>query len=401
MENNLNYELYVGNDNGNSEHDMIINGDFFSQPNIYSKVVKLPNLDEVSIPNTIENLSQELIVSIESPSVPKGIYYVGEKAFLSGAPISNIDIGIASNKFESNIPIVNTLALIAKYVTVKAYNENPNFEGTIYADVNMCTALPVSQFSKETADFFADRFTKGEHKVTVHVGTLKSNVIIKFDFVKVIAEGVTATFALSSLAKEKSDIFDEFCKTYKCKVDDKYFKNKDTKILHIAIGEGTTEYPLTKGRIYDPGFAKGSDNGVGQAIDACLPDFISSKSLRNSFSRQNFSEALKNDNNKYHNDALEFINPYLEYEAEAIFKYAKNRISLANNDIDLVVCYGGGSIAMQEYLQPQLKSFCNKTDIKLLYVPTKYAISLEAIGLYEFTQMPSFAKLKARNSEEI
>ena len=60
----------------------------------------------------------------------------------------------------------------------------------------------------------------------------------------------------------------------------------------------------------------------------------------------------------------------------------------------MVVCYGGGSIAMREFLEPNLKSFCERTNIKLLYVPKEYAVSLEALGLYEFTQLSAFSKMK-------
>ena len=40
--------LLVGNDNGNAEQDMVINGRRISAPNVFARVGKLVNLDELN-----------------------------------------------------------------------------------------------------------------------------------------------------------------------------------------------------------------------------------------------------------------------------------------------------------------------------------------------------------------
>ena len=104
--------LKVGNDNGNSEHDLLINGVLIAQPNVFAKVRKLPNLDEVNKDYVIKNIQDNLIVTCEDPS---GIYYIGNYALKSGQKIRNIEVGIDNNKIESDIVIVNTLSQIAGF----------------------------------------------------------------------------------------------------------------------------------------------------------------------------------------------------------------------------------------------------------------------------------------------
>ena len=76
--------------------------------------------------------------------------------------------------------------------------------------------------------------------------------------------------------------------------------------------------------------------------------------------------------------------------------YTKQEIQRANNEVDIVVIYGGGSILMRETLEKKLQAFCHRAKIKLFYVPQKDTITLEAKGLYNFTCSDIFESLKAK-----
>lgn len=89
--------LKVGNDNGNSEHDLIINGVSISQPNVFAKVRKLPNLDEVNKEYVLENISDNLIVTCEDPS---GIYYIGNYALKSGQKLETLKLELITTKLK-------------------------------------------------------------------------------------------------------------------------------------------------------------------------------------------------------------------------------------------------------------------------------------------------------------
>ncbi|NFS62793.1 hypothetical protein FDF00_18145 [Clostridium botulinum] len=91
---------------------------------------------------------------------------------------------------------------------------------------------------------------------------------------------------------------------------------------------------------------------------------------------------------------MEIIDPYIEEEAEEILSNAKKEIQKANNDVDIVCVYGGGSILMRKYIESKLEKFCERAEIKLLYVPKEFAVKLEAQGLYNFTKGEIFKLLK-------
>lgn len=368
----------VGNDNGNSEQDIIINENLIQQPNVFAKVAKLPNMDEVSKKFVLSNIHQNLIVSLEG-----GTYYIGEYALKSGQRCRNIDVGIDNNKIESQIVYVNTLAHIAG----EAVAESKDFKNIIKVKVDMTTSLPVSYYGKRNANDFADKFLSKKHIVTVYVGNEEANVEIEFTYVKVIPEGVTAVFAL----QKNENLFEEYNKKHKEKLSAEYFKN--ARILHVAIGEGTTEFPVTHDVNFDINFIQGTNNGNGHAIDRVIEEFKKEKGLTK-LTRQDYSQILLDKSHKYHDLAMELIEPALEDEAEDILKMTEKVIQQANNEIDIVCVYGGGSILMKNALEERLISFCKRAQINLFYVDEKNAVTLEAQGLYNFTNSEIFTTLK-------
>jgi len=380
--------MKIGNDNGNSEQDIKINGKLINQPNVYAKVRKLPNFDEVNKDYVLKNIEDNLIVTCEDPS---GIYYLGNYALKSGKTVRSIEIGIDNNKVENDIVLVNTLAEIAGYAAVGHFNIVGNFDDIVLAKVDMTTSLPVSYYSHKKALDFSNKFLEKKHMVTVHIGNSDARVEIEFTFVKTIPEGVTATFALKDATKE---LFEEHNKKYSDNLNKDIFKN--AKVLHVAIGEGTTEYPITNGIVFNPEFIQGTNNGVGHAIDKALEEFKTAKGL-SKFTRQDYSEVIKDKNHKFHELSLELVEQYIEEQAEEILLHAKQEIQKANNDIDIVCVYGGGSILMRKSLEQNLRKFCDRAEIKLFYVPEEYAINLECEGLYNFTNSKIFSTLKNRN----
>ena len=382
--------MKIGNDNGNSEHDIKINGKLINQPNVYAKVRKLPNFDEVNKDYVLKNIENNLIVTCEDPS---GIYYLGNYALKSGKTVRSIEIGIDNNKVENDIIFINTLAEIAGYAAVEHFNIVGNFNDIILTKVDMTTSLPVSYYSHKKALEFSNKFLEKKHMVTVHIGNSDARVEIEFTFVKTIPEGVTATFALKDATKE---LFEEHNKKYSDNLNKDIFQN--AKVLHVAIGEGTTEYPITNGIEFNPEFIQGTNNGVGHAIDKALEEFKTAKGL-SKFTRQDYSEVIKDKTHKFHELALELVEQYIEEQAEEILIHAKQEIQKANNDIDVVCVYGGGSILMRKSLEQNLRKFCDRAEIKLFYVPKEYAINLECEGLYNFTNSKIFSTLKNRSIE--
>ena len=335
-------------------------------------------------------------MSINSPAVEPNIYYIGKTAITGGLDIYNMGLGLDNDKSNSEVPIVNTLGQIAAYSVKKAYYEN-NLNNQISVIVDMVTALPVTQHTKATAAIFADRFMKGRHNVIVYLGSQAITVDILFRYVKILPEGIPTVHYLQA-ELQTSSIFNEFSHKYNVKIDGTYFKNK--KILHVSIGDGTTELPLTDDILFDPFFIKGLDNGTGHAIEKALEPFKKDAHLR-MFSRQDFSKVLRDDEHKYHKFAADRIHEPLEAEAVEIYHAIMQQIQKSKNEVDIIMVYGGGSVLMRKHLEPKLEDMCTKANIKLFYVPTEYAVPVEAFGMYAFAKGNIFNALLEKHINSV
>lgn len=56
-------------------------------------------------------------------------------------------------------------------------------------------------------------------------------------------------------------------------------------------------------------------------------------------------------------------------------------MSIAQGNVDLFAVYGGGSIEFKDDLYDKLRAFAEQVGAKLLWIPEKYAIDLQVIGL--------------------
>lgn len=391
----MNYHFYVGNDNGNSEHDLIIDGKLIQQPNVNCTVDELPWSEEQSPESFIKNLQDQLVVTIDSPAARAGMYYVGKFALESGEILDNLQIGI-DFKSDMDLPIINTLAQIAAVAVQKAYEEEKTIPENIDVEADMATALPVTQHTDETSAKFEKRFTTGAHHVTVHLGMMRVRVKIVFPFAKVVPEATPVIFTLQKDADgnwREGDIFKQFLEEYEMekKFSGSYFKDK--RILHVDIGDGSTEYPITEGNKFLRQFVNGSHHGAGYAIEEARDEFNRLIHLPDS-PRQFFSDVIKNPNHKYHARALKTLKRPLESQVRQIVQNVKRQLTKARNEIDLICVYGGGSILMRSALYPQMKELCAEREMQLLYIPAEYAVQMNAMGLDAFVRGKIYEALK-------
>ena len=400
----------VGNDNGNSEHDLIIDGTLIAQPAVFSKISKLPDLSTLNDESFVDDILNNMITTVISGSInggAAGSYYVGEYATRAGKLLHNIEVGAFNSKLNSDVPLVNTLSVIAAYAVSKAVKMNPEV-ANIEIDIDMVTALPVTQYSPATSKEFFAKFMDHDHEVQVHLPSRTIDVKLHFVYVKVLPESICSTFYVHALTmdaaenmkseKDKQEyialvnnFFRDFNRKYNLNVDGSYFKG--LKILHNSIGEGTTEIPLTNDIAFDPNFIEGTNNGVGHAINDVLNTFIREKNLVK-FSRQDYSAIIKDPSHKHYNFAMSLIQEPLSEQGEIIFRNTKQEVGKANNAIDVIMVHGGGSILMRDVLIEEYYAFGEKTDIKIFFVPPEFAVFLEVLGMYAFLKSDIFKNLK-------
>jgi plasmid segregation protein ParM len=309
--------------------------------------------------------------------------------------LDNLQIGI-DLKSDMDLPVVNTLAQIAAVAVQKAYEEEKKVPEMIEVEADMATALPNTQHTDETASKFERRFTSGVHHVTVHLGIHRVTVNITFPFTKVIPEATPVIFALQKDTDgnwREGEIFQEFTEKYQIesKFNGSYFKDK--RILHVDIGDGSTEYPVTEGNIFLRQFIHGSHHGAGYAIEEALDDFNRLIHLPDS-PRQFFSDVLKNPKHKYRARAFQTLKMPLERQVKQIVQNVKRQLNKTRNEIDLICVYGGGSILMRSLLYPRLEEICEEREIRLLYIPAEYAVQMNALGLDCFVRGKIYEALK-------
>lgn len=401
----MNYLFKLGNDNGNAHHDVIIDNQFLSQVNVNKQIYTLKGYNDLAPAAVLNSIFERLVVTVSSPKCKSGTYLIGQSALDSGKKPNEIMVGF-DDKCTSDIPMVNTLGLTAAYAVKKHYidekNELNNGDA-LDVGIEMTTALPIREYyqKEQSKEIFSNRFLEGPHTVTVHLGNLNVKVNIEFLRVYITPEASSVYWfldAVDSSPEIAEELFEEFKEEYDLEtVSAKEIST--SKILHVDIGSGTTEYPLTK-RNPDPAFITGRNLGIGHAIDAVLKDFGDAVNLPE-ISRLEFDQILKNPNHQFHNKAYQFVEPNLMEQADEILEELKRQVRAARMDIDYILVYGGGSILLKDFLYPEMKRIAEMTEkAKVIYVPANLAVKMNAMGLNAFVHHKIFeAKTKDQGGQ--
>ncbi|PFY98760.1 hypothetical protein COL60_29945 [Bacillus pseudomycoides] len=386
----INY--FVEDDNGNSEKKITINGEMLKFPNTYSYVYKEPVPMEKKIEELVYGLFHNMDVTVNSSALKGQVaqrIFVGERAIRSGADLQNLNIRSNRGKHKQDTTIMTTVSAIAcRAVQDMFKNEGSLEEGAnIETNISMVTALPASEWNKEKAKELSERFTNSSHHVTVTVGDVRIYVTLKFEKVIVVQEGTVALFDLIEDGKgnyRNDDLFDEFKEMYDMKdITGEYFSEK--RLLHIDIGDGTTEYVVTKGYDYDNDHSSGERHGIGHAIERAKKDFEDEWGF--SVERQEFAGYLKEEHPKYYEDAKKFLARAKFNLADEVLDTAETKLQDLKYDVDVVVVYGGGSIQLKENLFEDLKEICDSKKIKILWIKPKYATEMNVQGMTVFSSI--------------
>jgi plasmid segregation protein ParM len=389
----------VANDNGNSEQKISINGEFYRQPNVYQTYYNQP-VEEQPLNAVMQNLLETIIVTIDSKAVANipSTYVIGKRALEVSNSVRNMDIK-RSKKHKEVIPLINTLGFLAAYATKKRYEEQKGLENgeVIEVDVAMTTALPASVHNEFTKNEFASNFMNHYHEVKVHFNNTHTIVKVKFNDVKVVAEGVPALFNIIEDGKgnyRDDDLFEEFKETYdKDSLDGSYFADK--RLLHVDIGDGTTELTFTQGYKHDSGKSTGLDFGLGVALESALIPFQNEMEKYDlKVKRQDLSTYLQDENSNFHDLAVSCIKQNLEQLVQDLERAIKDRTSELKLEFDVIAVYGGASIILKEELYPRLVEHFKPINKEVLWIPAKYAVDMNVLGMQIFNDLTHSKSVK-------
>lgn len=378
----MTFQYIVASDNGNSTIKQVINGEYNTykeiQPALIKPMLTLPTFPETDEEKSVANLFDNLIVNITSPAVKLGGFYaVGKKAQkIGGARNMNIFVG---KKHKDDIPLIASFAMIAGKGVQEYYEKNAEFPDSLDIEIAYSSALPALEFTPETAKYLENRFAKEKHIVQVYVTKKPTLVNLKFTDVKVTQEGNPAVFAIINGDKV---LLKDYIELYKNEqnIKNENFANK--KIITIDIGDGTTEliYTINGKPIVE--YCRGLKNGVGHATQEASLHMQQTVNLQLDLTRQDFMKAVLDNRNHLHSEAKFSMTQATQVKAFDLLTEIQNMYqNIVKGDATIFLVIGGGSSTFKDALYDDLKQYAEDNNVKLLWIPTKYAATINVEGL--------------------
>ncbi len=393
----LNYKM--SSDQGNSEHAFKINGELHRSPNVISSEIDRQVTGDKPLDVVVNTLLDNLFVSfpVNNNAISTyGNYYIGQSALTYGNNIENLRAGV-DKKSDVDLPVMSILGNLAGKAVQDAFKKKGELPKKIEVlKADLATALPVKEYLIDgSVKKLTSKLMDNSHSVIVFVGKEKVQVDIEFDFVKVLPEGTAVLFSLMDSPSINSELINVFSKQYTDITKD-FFKN--ARLLHIDIGDGTTETVISQGYDFDEENSSGISVGIARAIEQALPKFMEIENLPE-ITRQKFSEYLRypEKHKVYGPKARKYVNQTIEPQVNKIMDQAKRVLDKVVNEVDGAIVYGGGSILSREVLEPKLKNELSKRldgTIKLLWVPKELAPVMNIEGLDTFLNSKIFSALK-------
>ena len=383
-------KIVVANDIGNSETKMIVNDTLIKQPSVVKRLLSKPNVMETNVEKNIANLLDELIVHVTSNAIKRsGLYFIGKRANITADKVENMNIKLG-NKSKHDIPVLMTLSMLAARSVQLAYQENQELPSSISVDVSMTTAIPASEYSADQARYLEGRFTSNDHVVIVYVGKTPVTVTLHFQTVKVTQEGIPALYAL---LERDNEILKNYNEHYKKQAVPKDFANK--RILHVDIGDGTTEYIYTVGMNPVTDVCSGEKRGVGHATEEATQLLKEEVGGFLNLNRQQFMNIFLDPSHHLHDLAVRFMQEARYSQAQRILEDIQEKYSDIAGNVDVIAVYGGGSIQFKEELYEDLLDFANNVLCEVVWIPEKYAVDMNVNGLHVINEKILFKKQKS------
>lgn len=344
------------------------------QKSVIAPMLTLPTFSEDDEALAVANLTNNLVVHITSKSVPVGLYAIGEKANkMPGNRNMNIRTG---EKHKHDIPVIMPLAIIAANAVQEYYKEHNELPNEIDVTTEYSTAVPAREFKPEIARSLEARLT-GRHIVTVYATSNPVKVNLTISHSKVVQEGIPSVYAI---VEGPESLLSEYHSEYDAETINKDYAKK--KLLIVDIGDGTTEFVYIINGKPDTDLSDGERLGVGHAATAAKKLFDELTATNISMNRQQYMDAVLDETHHFHEDAVSAMNMANIQQAEQISEFVQEMFldRLAGN-VDEIVVLGGGSATFKIALYPMLKEFVESVGARVLWIPEKFAPSLNAVGL--------------------
>lgn len=342
----------------------------------------------------LSDMINHMDVTVSSSAVKtQGRFLLGTAAVKSSLPMRAFDVNDFTGKSDNDLSIILTLGMIASQRVASAVENGEDLSEQLNAEVNMTTALPVSEGKKNgIVDSYINKYVNSKHTVVFH--NLKDPITVSLTFNKVYValEGeVAQLYIQNSDIKLKGLIKKDFAKNYpelatEIEVTDLV---KIKNLLGIDIGEGTTDLVVIKdgkaNAVSSTSLPTGYGNALQDAIDVLQTQNMNfeARSQLQDYLSQDVSPLAKRMQNKVRQTVFEQLAPF----ADKIVEAASKTMRKAGANVEVLYVYGGGSIPMLEQtelrqkLAQKMKDFSGGIDVPVIWIDKSYAQILNEKGL--------------------
>ena len=342
----------------------------------------------------LSDMINHMDVTVSSSAVKtQGRFLLGTAAVKSSLPMRAFDVNDFTGKSDNDLSIILTLGMIAAQRVALAVENGEDLSEQLNAEVNMTTALPVSEGKKNgIVDSYINKYVNSKHTVVFH--NLKDPITVSLTFNKVYValEGeVAQLYIQNSDIKLKGLIKKDFAKNYpelatEIEVTDLV---KIKNLLGIDIGEGTTDLVVIKdgkaNAVSSTSLPTGYGNALQDAIDVLQTQNMNfeARSQLQDYLSQDVSPLAKRMQNKVRQTVFEQLAPF----ADKIVEAASKTMRKAGANVEVLYVYGGGSIPMLEQtelrqkLAQKMKDFSGGIDVPVIWIDKSYAQILNEKGL--------------------
>jgi len=364
-------------------------------PSCVATVANPTDLAVVDVASEIEDIFNRANVTFDSPLVT-GIFsttrcYLGRRGVESGKSIMAFDIESHVSKAEQPLSAVLALSVIASAALQYYYRTNKKLPTeTIQVSAKTALALPITEF-KTYRDRFAEGFMKATHIVCFHNFETPVRVEIKFEKVPVLAEGASAQVAIVSKGEPFMNALLKDVRSNGIKLDGIVASDilEATGTLGIDIGEGTVNFPVFTGTMFNTDFSSNIAKGYGTVLENSLAPLQAANNVFHD--RKSLSEFLQTKpstlKKRKFDSAMSVVNAESMMLVDAIVKEFTRILNKANGQIEVVYVYGGGASPLREQLYPALiqaaKSFSAGDEFPIMYLDSRYSRFLNREGLFQ------------------
>lgn len=342
----------------------------------------------------LSDMINHMDITVSSSAVKtQGRFLLGTVAVKSSLPMRAFDVNDFTGKSDNDLSIILTLGMIAAQRVALAVENGEDLSEQLNAEVNMTTALPVSEGKKNgIVDSYINKYVNSKHTVVFH--NLKDPITVSLTFNKVYValEGeVAQLYIQNSDIKLKGLIKKDFAKNYpelatEIEVTDLV---KIKNLLGIDIGEGTTDLVVIKdgkaNAVSSTSLPTGYGNALQDAIDVLQTQNMNfeARSQLQDYLSQDVSPLAKRMQNKVRQTVFEQLAPF----ADKIVEAASKTMRKAGANVEVLYVYGGGSIPMLEQtelrqkLAQKMKDFSGGIDVPVIWIDKSYAQILNEKGL--------------------